>query len=227
MRERGADIILLPLIAIAPANDLDALRRAARNCNQYDWLIFTSSNAVSAFLAAMPFAGRDCKPRIAAIGAPTKAAAEEQGFHVALTPQKGFAESLVDAFAHENLQDKRILIPSAAETRDVLAPALRNRGAEVDVVVAYRNVVPPETEKRARSIFCEPYPDWLTFFSPSAVGHLVNLTGSSPLSRSRIASIGPSTSAFLRSCNLTVSVEACEQSAASLVDAMASCKTSP
>lgn len=231
LRALGAEVILLPVIGIAPAADLDKLRRAARECNHYDWVIFTSANAVTAFVAALPFAARDCKPRFAAIGAATRAVAEEQGFQVSLTPDKYVAESLVASFAAEELQDRRILIPSAAVTRDLVPLELRKRGAQVDVVEAYRNVLPPESEESARAVFRDPYPDWVTFASSSAVDNFVALIGTESLSRSKIAAIGPITSATIRKYGLAVAAEAREQSVEGLVkglvEAVASCKTSP
>lgn len=225
LRELGAEVILLPTIGIAPAADLAKLRRAARNCNHYDWIIFTSANAVAAFVAEMPFAARNCRPRIAAIGAATRAAVEEQGFPVSMMPDKYVAESLVASFAAEDLHGRRILIPTAAVTRDVVATELRKRGAHVDVVEAYRNILPPETEERARAVFREPYPDWVTFASSSAVDNLVSLIGTEPLSRVKIATIGPITSATARKHRLAVAAEAREQTAPGLVEAVASCKT--
>jgi uroporphyrinogen-III synthase len=226
-RELGAEVILLPAIGIAPAADLDKLRRAARNCNRYHWIIFTSANAVAAFVAELPFAARNCKSRIAAIGASTRAAAEERGFQVSIMPEKYVAESLVASFAAENLQGRRILIPTAAVTRDVVATELRKRGAQVDVVEAYRNILPPETEERARVVFRDPYPDWVTFASSSAVDNLAALIGTEPLSRVKIATLGPITSATVRKHGLVVAAEAREQSVEALVQAVASCKTGP
>ncbi len=54
-------------------------------------------------------------------------------------------------------------------TRDLVPRELRKRGAHVDVVEAYRNVLPPEAAGQASAIFREPYPDWVTFASSSAV----------------------------------------------------------
>lgn len=230
LRDHGAHVILLPTIAIAPAADIERLRRAARDCNHYDWLIFTSANAVAAFTAELPFPARDCKPRVSTIGASTRAAAEEVGFTVSVTPGKYVAEALVEAFAGEDLHGKHVLLPSAAVTRDVVATELAKRGAQVDVVEAYRNVIPAETGQQARKIFAEPYPDWVTFGSSSAVDHLVALIGKEPLSRVNIATIGPVTSATVRNYRLVVNAEARVHSVqgliTSLVEAVASCRTS-
>ncbi len=79
-----------------------------------------------------------------AAGAATREAAEKEGFTVSLTPDNYVAESLVEAFGVEHLKGRRILIPSAAVTGDVLLNELRKRGAMVNVIEAYRNVRPED-----------------------------------------------------------------------------------
>jgi uroporphyrinogen III methyltransferase/synthase len=225
LRELGAEVILLPVIAIAPPLDPEPLRRGAHQCSDYDWIIFTSANAVAAFVAELPVAPGDLRARVAAVGAATREAAEQQGFRVTITPGKYVAESLVAAFAQEDLRGRRILVPSAAVTRDVVVAELRNRGAQVDSVVAYRNVIPADAAQRSCQIFQPPYPDWVIFASSSAVENLVKLVGAGALSPVRIASIGPITSQTVRAHGLTVHAEAQVHSVEGLVEAVASCKT--
>ena len=202
LRELGFEVILLPMIAIAPPADPEPLREAAAHCDRYDWIIFTSANAVSAFAA------RDSKARIATVGAATRKAAEERGFAVTLTPKEYVAESLLAAFSAYDLTGRRILLPTAAVTRDIIPDALRKRGAHVDVVEAYRNVIPPEAADHADAVFREPYPDWVTFASSSAVDNLVQLIGRDRISPVKIASIGPITSRTIRKHGLAVTAEA-------------------
>ncbi len=208
LRELGAEAILLPLIAIEPPQNPELLRRAAAQANNYDWIIFTSANAVRAFAAELPHPARMCRTPVATVGAATRKAAEEQGFAVRVTPEKYVAESLVEAFRAEELNGRRILIPSAAATRDVVATALGKHGAHVTVVEAYRNVLPPEAGQRAVEVFQEPYPDWVTFASSSVVENLVHLVGADTLRRVKIASIGPITSDTLRKHGLEAAAEA-------------------
>ena len=66
-------------------------------------------------------------------------------------PEEYVAESLVEAFADEDLQGKRILLPRAAVARDLVPVELTRRGATVDVVEAYRTVIPEDAAARARS----------------------------------------------------------------------------
>jgi uroporphyrinogen-III synthase len=219
LRVLGAHIILLPTIAIAPPESPAPLREAAAHCSQYDWIIFTSVNAVEAFTAELPPVSH-WQARIATVGAATAQAAERCGFTVSRMPEKYIAESLVEAFAGEDLKDRHILIPSAAVTRDVVPRELRKLGAQVDVVEAYRNILPPETAQKAGSIFREPYPNWVLFASSSAVENLISLIGPKPLRKVSIGTIGPATSQTVTKAGLTVATEATVHSIPGLVDAV-------
>lgn len=227
LRDLGADVILLPLIEIAPPSDPEPLRRAASRADEYDWIIFTSANAVAAFAAELPRPPASCKARVATVGPATRRAAEERGFRISLMPPSYIAEVLAEVLRLEKLNGRRILIPSAAVTRDVVAAELAKCGAEVELVEAYRNVLPPEALQRAREIFQEPYPDWVVFASPSAVNHLVDLVGVDPLQRAKIASIGPITSEAICKCGLAVTVEASAHTSDGLVEAIAQHSSAP
>jgi uroporphyrinogen-III synthase len=131
------------------------------------------------------------------------------------------AESLVEAFAAHDLEGKRILLPRAAIARDVLPAELRRRGAQVDVVEAYRTVVPPEAAASAKEIFdAARKPDWITFTSSSTVKNLVRIIDPADLAGIKIASIGPVTSATARQAGLDVTVEASEYTVDGLVKAL-------
>jgi uroporphyrinogen-III synthase len=220
LRALGAEVILLPLIGIAPPLNPEPLREAAVRSNEYDWIVFTSANAVVAFLGQLPNPPQIWKPRIATVGAATREAAEQLGFRVNLTPSKYVAESLIEALSGEDLSHGRILIPSAAVTRDLVPGELRKRGAQVEVVEAYRNVIPHEAANRSAAVFREPYPDWVLFASSSAVDNLVRLIGVERLRRSKIATIGPITSKTVLDHGLIVTAQAEVYTTQGLVDAL-------
>ena len=190
------------------------------HADEYDWIIFTSVNAIAAFVAELPDSDKWFRPRIATIGPATREVAEEYGFRVEVTPEKYVAESLAEAFRAHPLDGKRILIPSAAVARDVVPNELRSRGAEVDVVQAYQNVIPYEAPAQAGMIFQEPLPDWVTFASSSAVDHLVALVEIEVLKEVKIASIGPATSATVLKHGLSVTSEALKHTIAGLIEGM-------
>jgi len=221
LRALGAEVIVLPLLGIAPPLNPEPLRQAAVHSNEYDWIIFTSANAVAAFADELPEQSPQIwKARIATVGAATRHAAEARGFPVAVTPIEYVAESLLEALSGEDLNHRRVLIPSAAVTRDIVPGELRKRGAQVDVVEAYRNIIPPEAADTAAAIFQEPYPDWVLFASSSAVNNLIGLIGLERMRHAKIATIGPVTSNTVHIQGLTVTAQAEVHTAQGLVNAL-------
>jgi len=212
LRALGADAVELPVISIQPAEDPAPLDRAIDQLSTYDWLIFTSVNGVKFFLNRLDESKHDLrslKARICVIGPATRRAVEDLHLKVDLMPAEYVAESVVQAFASQTLSGKRILLPRAAVARDLIPAELTNLGAHVDVVEAYRNIIPPEAAEHARQIFAaSKKPDWITFTSSSTVTNLLAVAGREALSGVRIASIGPITSETARSHGLTVDAEA-------------------
>ncbi len=212
LRSLGADAIELPVISIQPPEDAVPLDQAIERLASYDWLIFTSVNGLRFFLERVDASRHDLrslKARICAIGPATRRAVENLHFKVDLMPEEYVAESLVKAFAGEQLAGQRILLPRAAVARDLIPTELGRLGAQVDVVEAYRNIVPEDAASRARDIFSAgKKPDWVTFTSSSTVKNLLAIAGRDALQGVRIASIGPVTSETARTHGLTVDAEA-------------------
>jgi uroporphyrinogen III methyltransferase/synthase len=129
------------------------------------------------------------------------------------------------------LKGKRILIPRARVARDVLPEALRQRGARVEVVEAYRTILPPESVERARRIFEHHPPTLAIFTSSSTVQNLFQLLPEQELrqylSRIKIASIGPVTSRTLRERGLAVNIEPGQYTVPALVTAIQSALEKP
>jgi uroporphyrinogen-III synthase len=215
LRTLGAHVILLPMIGIAPPSDAAPLTRAIESIAEYDWIFFTSINAVR---AVAPRVGTRPAGRVGVVGAATQASVEKLGWRVDVVPKDFTAEGLLVALEGFDLRGQRVLIPSGDRAREVLPETLRSRGAVVDVVEAYKNQLPRDTEVRAIRLFAVPKPpDWLTFASPSAVDNLVSVVGAEALQRSKIASIGPVTSAAVRAHGLEVAVEPADHTIAGLV----------
>ena len=218
LRTLGAHVILLPMIGIAPPTDAAPLNRAIESIADYDWIFFTSINAVR---AVVPRVGTRPAGRVGVVGTATQACVEKLGWRVDVVPKDFTAEGLLDALEGFELKGQRVLIPSGDLAREVLPSTLRSRGALVDAVEAYRNQMPPDTEVRAKQLFAElKPPDWLTFASPSAVDNLVSVVGPEALQWSKIASIGPVTSAAVRAQGLKVAAEPAEPTIAGLVAAI-------
>jgi uroporphyrinogen III methyltransferase/synthase len=213
LRALGAEAIELPTIEIAPASDYGALDRAIADLSSYDWLLFTSANGVRFFMERLDRSGRDLRAlraRICAIGPATRAAVEALHLKVDLMGKEYVAEGLLAAFEPYDLSGARILLPRAAVARDLVPSELRKRGAKVDVVEAYRTVLPAEAAERIRTVFARK-PDVITFTSSSTVQNFVAAAGgASVLDGVRVASIGPITSETARRLGVAVTAQARE-----------------
>lgn len=244
LEELGAEILFVPVIQIADASEASLLDQAVQRLDSYDWLIFTSANGVRHFVEALDRSDRDLRAlraKICTIGPGTRAAVEALHLRVDVMPAEYVAESLVEALASENLSGKRMLLPRAAVARDLVPVALTERGAIVDVVEAYRTVMPVEAPARARGALARK-PDWITFTSSSTVRNFVAALGEGEAGEGesgrggsgreavcqfqrqggKIASIGPITSATAREMGLTVDAEANPHTIEGLVEAIAS-----
>jgi uroporphyrinogen III methyltransferase/synthase len=215
----GAETVLAPMIEIQGPVDANALEDAVARLAIYDWLIFTSVNGVRHFVDALDRSSADLrslKAKICAIGSATRAAVEALHLKVDKMPEEYVAESLIESLAGEDLAGRRILLPRAAIARDVIPVELTRRGAVVDVVEAYRTVIPADAADRVREALQgashEPRrPQWVTFTSSSTVTNFVAVldpSGREALNGIKIASIGPITSATLREHGVNVDAEA-------------------
>jgi uroporphyrinogen III methyltransferase / synthase len=224
LRALGANVIEMPTIEIAPAADYNPLDRAITELQAYDWLIFTSANGVRYFMERLDRSRRDLRAlraRTCAIGVATKSAVEALHLKVDLMGEEYVAESLVEAFRSLDLQGKRVLLPRAAVARDVLPGELRQRGACVDVVEAYRTVLPAGAEQQAAEIFARgSKPEWITFTSSSTVQNFVLIAGAGALEGVKVASIGPVTTATAKKLGIVVTAEARVYTADGLVEAI-------
>jgi uroporphyrinogen III methyltransferase/synthase len=212
LRALGADVIEMPTIEIVPASNYAPLDCAITELASYDWLIFTSVNGVRYFVERLDCSQQDLRAlraRICAIGDATKQALEALHLKVDLMGEEFVAESLVEALSKFDLAGKHVLLPRAAVARDVLPRALRDRGACVDVVEAYRTIVPESASRLAVQIFGGPRkPDWITFTSSSTVQNFVQAADAKALRGVKVASIGPVTTATAKKLGITVTVEA-------------------
>ena len=170
---------------------------------------------------AMAEQGRDARAfanaTVAAIGPGTAAALAERGVIADIVPDRFVAEALAEALGAIALDAKPALVARAAEGRDVLPDALRERGAMVDVVALYETVAEsPDSAavERARDA------DYLTFTSSSTVRNLVEAVGVGAAPNARVVSIGPVTSGAAREAGFTVDVEAERHDVEGLVEAL-------
>jgi uroporphyrinogen-III synthase len=200
----GADVVAVPTIAVVEAADRgDALRSRLAHLEGVEWLVVTSANGIEHCLAAAPDLPRRLEvagTRLAVIGPGTAAAAERQGVHPDLVPERFVAEGLLEVFPAPPPGGGRVLLAQAAGARPVLADGLGVAGWTVEVVEAYRTVhprVPVDVVDRVRAA------DVITFTSASTVEGYVIGVGLVP-PPSAVACIGPVTAEAARAAGLRV-----------------------
>ena len=209
LRGLGANVVELPAIRIEPLIGSDEVRDAATAIRDYDLVCLTSPNGVKLLFEALAEAGRDARAlagtTVAAIGPGTARALAAHGIAADVVPERFVAESLVEALTQVDVEGKRVLVARAAEARDVLPDALRERGGTVDVVALYETV--REAPDDAAVAAAEDA-DYVTFTSSSTVKNLTEALGDRFPARARIVSIGPITSTTVREAGLEVAIEA-------------------
>jgi uroporphyrinogen III methyltransferase/synthase len=221
LRELGADVVELPAIRIEPRIESEEARQAASSIGEYALVCLTSPNGVSLLFEALREAGLDARAlagaTVGAIGPGTARALAERGVVADVVPERFVAEALAEALAEVDVSGRRVLVARAAEARDVLPDALRERGAEVDVVALYETVRedPDET-----AIGAAQGADYVTFTSSSTVRNLTEALGERFPRDARVVSIGPVTSEAARDAGLEVDVEAERHDVEGLVAAL-------
>jgi uroporphyrinogen III methyltransferase / synthase len=209
LRDLGAEVVELPAIRIEPRIDSEEVQKVAGALGVYELVCLTSPNGVRLLFEAMENAGLDARAlagvTVAAIGPGTARALAERGVLADVVPERFVAEGLIEALEDEEVAGARVLVARAAEARDVLPDALRERGAEVDVVALYETV---REDPDPAEIEAAQSADYVTFTSSSTVTNLLAALGDRFPSAARIVSIGPITSETVCAAGLEVHVEA-------------------
>ena len=222
----GAETILIPTIELAPPTSVCALDAALASLRSFDWIIFTSANAVQSFdtrakaLSIMP-----SPKKVAVIGPATAKAVQQMGLTVNLIPPQFVAESLAAALLPE-AQGCSFLLVRAEEARDILPDALTAGGAQLTIAPAYRNIVPQTSIAALQTVFAQPksFPNAITFTSSSTATNLFALLDQAGIRLPRQiirASIGPVTSQTLRELGYAATIEAEAPTIAALCTALA------
>ncbi|HKB09366.1 MAG TPA: uroporphyrinogen-III C-methyltransferase [Vicinamibacterales bacterium] len=228
----GAEAIEAPMIRIAPPEDFAPLDDAIARIAEFDWVIFTSANAVDAFVDRLLEGPRDLRALngvgLCVVGPVTGERLTRYGLKVDLTPAEYRAEALARAIAEQaDMKGRKILLPHADIGREVLADELRRQGGEVTEVVAYRTVIAEaerEGEPDVYHLLLERRIDVVTFTSASAVRNFVRLVGAEPaadlLATTVVAAIGPVTAEAAAQHNIPTTILPQSYTIPALVDAI-------
>jgi len=230
LRMHGAAPIEVPTIAVEPPRTPTQMERAIKGLvtGRYEWIVFTSTNAVRAVREKFEDFGLDARAfagvKIACVGEATANAVRAFGITPELVPADDQSSEglLADFPPYDDVLDPidRVLLPRADIATETLAAGLRQRGWEIDDVTAYRTVraAPPAAE--IRDAIKSGGFNAVCFTSSSTVRNLVGIAGK-PHAKTVVAVIGPQTAATAREFGLRVDVEPETPTVAALVDALA------
>ena len=225
---RGAIPVMLPLVAFADPKDFAPLDAAIAHIEQFDWIIFTSAQAVRAVMKRgnalkKPLIRTGSKVQVASVGPVTAEAARQAGFPVEYMAETHTGAALAKELG-KRLEGKRIFLPRSDRANPDLPPALERYGAEVTEVIAYRTLRPTEIDQRNLKNIAEGEADAVLFFSPSAVQHFIELFGSEQLramqDKLSITAVGSVTASALRGAGVSHAVVAADTTAAAVIEAL-------
>jgi uroporphyrinogen III methyltransferase/synthase len=234
LRQYGAVPVEVPTIAVEPPRTPTQMERAIKGLvtGRYEWIVFTSTNAVRAVREKFEQYGLDARAfagvKIACVGEATADAVRAFGIAPELVPSgEQSSDGLLEDFPpYDEVLDPidRILLPRADIATETLSAGLRERGWEIDDVTAYRTVraAPPAAE--IRDAIKSGGFQAVCFTSSSTVRNLVGIAGK-PHAKTMVAVIGPQSAATAREFGLRVDVQPEVASVAALVDALAEAAT--
>lgn len=225
----GAEVRNLPMVGFAAPENSDELDSALRRFLEFDWVFFTSQNAVRfVFRRGCELRSRrpvqPARPRIAAVGTATAQAARNLDIRVDYVAQTQTGESLASEL-RESMAGMKVLLPRSERSDDRLPASLRAAGADVLEVVAYRTTMPESVDPTILESIRKGAANVIVFASPSAFENFrvaIAPTELAELSNQvQFAAIGPTTAGAIRDAGALVAIEAGESSAAGLADAIA------
>lgn len=224
LTEMGARVVSVPTIRIADPPDWTPFDRAATQLKKFEWIVFTSVNAVHQTESRLRHlkltAGELPPPYIAAVGDQTARQLEELDWPVHLIPDKYQSEDLGTELVSRGVKGKKIWIPRALKGGKKLPEILEQEGAEVIITPVYQNTIPHENRDSLLKALQENDIDWVTFTSSSTAVNFLSLLGDrlQEIKMPKCASIGSVTSKTLREYSLEPAVTADPQNLAGLCD---------
>ncbi len=229
----GAETVEAPMIRIEAPEDPAPLRDAVSRAGEFDWIVFTSGNAVQAFMEALLTSDLDVRalkgPKLCTVGTATAEKLAAFGIKVDLVPSEFRAEAVVEELAARgSLRGARVLFPRGDIAREVIGDDLRGAGAEVTEVTAYRTLIDDvqrDDDPDVYGMLLERKIDVVTFTSGSAVRNFAKVYGEEQaadlLRHTEVAVIGPVTARAAEQLGIRVSIQPAAYSVLALVDAIA------
>jgi uroporphyrinogen III methyltransferase / synthase len=225
---RSAIPIVLPLISFADPEDFAPLDAALGQVEQFDWIIFTSAQAVRAVVTRSQNLGHSLirtenKLGVAAVGPATARAAKQVGLSVKFVANTHNGVALAEELG-EQLRERNVFLPRSDRGNPDLPAALRRHGARLTEVIAYRTLRPSEIDQRNLRRMATGEADAILFFSPSAVHYFSEVFGKDQLhaleNKLAVTAVGQVTAGALREAGVQHIVLAEGTTAESVVEAL-------
>lgn len=223
----GGEVYAFATISIVDPESWAPLDEAIARLDCYRWVVITSPNGAEKVASRLTAAGRGPGElaatglKVAAVGSATAQRLADLGIGVDLIPPEFRGAALPAAMAPYLAPGDRVLMPRANLADPALADRLREQGAVVDDVVAYRTLAEDGGTDELRAALLAGRITYATFTSGSTVGNLLERLGSPQwLEPVRIAVIGPETKKAAEAAGLTVHVEARQATIDGLVNAI-------
>lgn len=209
----GAEVVEFPTIQTVPPESYDEVDRAVGELAGFDFVVFTSANAVKFFFRRLAELGKDARGlsgmKVVAVGPKTAAELMANGLEADIVPREFKAEGVIEALRPFDMSGKRVLFPRAEVAREVLPEKLREMGAEVVLAVVYRTVLPKADAEHILRLFREGGVSALTFTSSSTVRNFMAMAGDGVREHIKgvcVACIGPVTAQTCKELGLPVTV---------------------
>lgn len=210
--KEGAELIFFPTIKIKPIYNPDDLTELINEPHQFDYIIFTSANAVEVFSKIVNEYKLDLsRTKIAVVGKATAEECRNYGFYIHLIPEEYSAKGLIKKFSETGINNKKILIPGSALSREDLRIGLTELGAEVVFIPIYDVVMNDIDElKYEYERIVAKKPDVFIFTSPSSFENYLKLlnieNAQTYFEKITMCAIGPTTEFEIKSCGVNVNV---------------------
>ncbi len=226
--ELGGEPVEFPTISIEKEDNYTALHNAFTNMSSYDWLIFTSVNAVKIFFTELRKVNMDIRSlqgvKICAIGPATRDSLEAKGIIVDTMPDEYRAEGMIEELKHKIKPGQWVLLPRARGARSLLPEAIREWGAHVNEVFLYKAIAEKRVSQNMVEEINQGNIDFITFTSSSTVDNFVNIVGIDNALRinkkTKIACIGPITAQTAKAAGFTIDVIAENYTIDGLIEAI-------
>ena len=238
LENQGAECVEYPTISLQPVESYEVLDKALAEIGSYDWLLFTSINAVDYFfdrLFQQDMDVRDLKgPKIGAVGRVTSESLAARGIKADLLPEIFTGDGLAESLLAKDVDGQKVLIPRAMQARENLTETLQAAGAAVTVAPVYQNVLPgssagEDLKANLKESLVDKSVDMVTFTSSSTVKNFITLLDCQDpeelaglMNGIAVAVIGPVTGQTAEKFGLKVDVQPDEYTIPAMVDSIVS-----